>query len=56
MEPAPDDMVGVLATFPLTLEPGGRWELRVSARPESASIPAMSVPVSWGNRLPTGHR
>ena len=48
-EPAPDDMVGVLATFPLTLEPGGRWELRVSARPESASIPAgMSVPVSLG--------
>ena len=40
-EPAPDDMVGVLATFPLTLEPGVVGNFACPPGPESASIPAV---------------
>ncbi|MCC6945577.1 MAG: amylo-alpha-1,6-glucosidase [Thermomicrobiales bacterium] len=33
IDPAPEDMAGVLLSFPVALEPGDRWELRVSVTP-----------------------
>ncbi len=34
LEPAPDDLAGVLARFPVSLQPEDRWELRISIKPE----------------------
>lgn len=46
---APEDMASVIAEFPVCLEPGERWELRISIKPEfGESLNPTSVPAVLG--------
>jgi glycogen debranching enzyme len=46
LEAAPEDMAGVLATFPVELEPGGHWDLAIAAHPSPATFRWTGAPAA----------